>query len=429
VSEDTYTQIPDWLAYRKDFSSTEKLCYSRMSRFSMGKGYGWASQEAIAREIGCEIRQVQRCVRKFQATGLMRISKPKPGSRDTNIFRVFIPPSFLADFEEYQAESKAFAAERERRAALIQVQPERDDKMSAHERLYVVPDPTISRPWDDKMSRKETREETTEETIEVNNPCRGSLRSPQVVSLRSSTQTNSFTENQIPFLDEEFTNKSGFAATALSFQPVTVEAVTDEVREEYMSDEEREARKASLARAALMGAQRFDAAIAAKEAKQRAKAKREASLGTPELPKVKIPKQTLFGSLHDLQRTWMLEFQRKFPNDAMEKSWGPKEGAMLKRLLERWGLADLELAMQYYIRYWEQQKLRYPKIKATLPSLGLFTSLDASVVPEAKKMFTALKAKTEYDQWCDANPSATRAPKELQAAYDAVREDLKALGI
>jgi hypothetical protein len=288
---------------------------------------------------------------------------------------------------------------------------------------------------------KETSKETTQETTQERSKGRGSLRSPQVVSLRSSTHANSFTEDQkfsknLDFTEDQeffptddFTPKNGFAATALRFEPVTVVAVVDDTQEEHMSDEELEARKASVARAALIGAQRFDAAKAAKEAKQRAKAKQEASSGTPALPKLKVPKQTLFGKLHDLQQTWMLEFQQKFPNDSMEKSWGPKEGGMLKRLLERWGHEDLERAMRYYIRYWERQRARYPKIKATLPTLGLFTSLDASVVPEAKKMFTALKVKTEYDQWCDANPSATRAPKELQAAYDAVREDLKAMGM
>lgn len=416
MSTDNFSKLFNWVCRSPHLSFFEKILYTRLHGHLGGKLKAWPGMKTLARELSAHPSQVAKGIKRLEELRLIAVIRRR--GKDLKMLSneyTFLQHPMMTEIpvESGDYEDPLFTGED------TPIHP------------VVVPySPRGSTPIH-LVGAEETQEKRfTEETQRRDsNEGRGSLRSPQVVSLRSSTQTNSFTENQIPFLDEEFTNKSGFAATALAFQPVTVEAVMDEVREEDMSDEEREARKASAARALLMGAQRFDAAKAAKEAKQRAKAKREASSGTPELPKVKPPKQTLFGSLHDLQRTWMLEFQRKFPNDSMEKSWGPKEGAMLKRLLERWGLADLELAMQYYIRYWEQQKVRYPKIKATLPSLGLFVSLDASVVPEAKKMFTALKAKTEYDQWCDANRGATSAPDDLQAAYDAVREDLKALGI
>lgn len=271
---------------------------------------------------------------------------------------------------------------------------------------------------------KETQLEETQVRDSLNT--RGSLRSPQAVSLRSSVHTTQLTEDQIPPHESIFTHRRGFAANSVS-SAALAEVVADCPQEDAVPSPEEMLRLKALMQRTATNTDHVEAL----KAKKRLEKQRHAHVAQVpgELPVIKPPKQTVFGVTIEMQNLWIREFKRKFPNEVIAVSWGPKEAAQLKTLLQSYpNPEDVERGIQYVIQYWDKHLKRNPKIKALLPTFGFLVSWRDTFMPEAKLMLTALKAQKDYDDWCAANPNATSAPDELQAAYDAARQSLKTFG-
>ena len=413
-----FSKMFNWVARSKALSAFEKLLYTRLRGHLGNNTKAWPGMKTLASELGSGVSQVAKGLKHLEELRLILVIRRH--GRDHKRLS-----------NEYEFPSHAMMYE------IAEVSTGCEDPLFSRES---TPTPPGEYPYSlgriypiHPAGTEETHNKRLSEETQGRDSISGSsLRSPLDVSLRSTSYTSNLTQNQIPKHESEFTNKRGFAAISSSSALALVEDFAEvHLEEEDMSDEERAARIASGLRVAQMAANKTNVEEAKKAAKRKEKEKWQAaaSVAAGELPVIKPPKQKPMGVLLDLERLWRAEFKSKFPTDSMEACWGPKEGAMLRGLLQRWSQLDLEQAIRYFLRYWEQQKLRFPKLKANLPSLGMFRAYDASVVPDSKVMFVALKAKTDYDKWCAANPSATSAPDDLQASYDAARPSLKTLGL
>lgn len=72
------TFLPDWLLAIPLLTPTEKLLYARIARFAMQKGYAFAKQTTLARELGVARSTIQLLVRKLVEQGLIEVVQNGP---------------------------------------------------------------------------------------------------------------------------------------------------------------------------------------------------------------------------------------------------------------------------------------------------------------------------------------------------------------
>lgn len=436
---DDFTAIPDWLLYREDFTALEKVCYARMRRYCLKKGHGWASQDTLAKQIGCSDRKVRDCVRKFVDRGLVKLVYR---GDTTYKFYVLIPPQFIADWKRFEKQ-QAEVAEPPEQSELNWSDVGAVENFDHDAENFDRPQENFDRPQENfstersKTAYKETSEETNERNKKRENSFAGSLRSPEKVSLRSTFQDGGSVTKECFPAEEGLSQALGNAADPVALpQPPVPEIVSQPspgfvvgvpLMEDEMSDEERKRRMESARMQAQMAEHKHDVVRVAKEAKQKQKAKRAVAPG--ELPKLATPKPKFVGVLLGLQDLWLGEYRRKFPNDAVASSWTIKQGSQIKPLTQLYALEDVERAIRYFLRHWEVHQPRFFKGKAQVPTLGMFCSLHETLLPESKRMFFALKAKADYEEWAKQHPDEVMPPEELQKTYNAALPALKSLGL
>lgn len=130
-----------------------------------------------------------------------------------------------------------------------------------------------------------------------------------------------------------------------------------------------------------------------------------------------------------LETRWRGEFRAAYPNDIIAHTWSAKERGQLKTLLGEYADDDVLNGIAYYIKYFDRHRTQY-KFSSLLPSLGHFVSLRAVFIPTAKRALNAMDVHARYHKWLKDNEMSFQpTPKELQAEYDAVKADLKVLGV
>ena len=68
--------MPNWLLCQPDVSHGAKLIYSRLTQYAEVEGYAEPKQEALALEVGCELRQLRRYLSELAGHKLIEVQQP-----------------------------------------------------------------------------------------------------------------------------------------------------------------------------------------------------------------------------------------------------------------------------------------------------------------------------------------------------------------
>jgi hypothetical protein len=400
--------VPNWLLERPELSLGAKLVYGRLAQYAGRRGYAYPRVTTLARAVGLkDKRQAQRYLKELREHGLLEV----------------------ADYSKNGAANRYFFLN--------------------HRWMYEDEVPETTPETDGDLYQEENDQEIASDSDKVDGP--GDIYDTGGVSHTTPTPRqirHPIEESQGK--ESEEVNQGGakrhLGSKLHSAGLVSPGAAGNETSRDLCAKElsssavPQQSTIADLEAAAEGAKAKHDAAAAIAAAKKQANAAkrkraRRSAWHTGEeeqkIQKVNGKKLTPLQSeqLRVCERMWIRGMRKSWPDTTFDTAWDGKQRKQCIHLLEKYPGELVEQAISYVIVQWDAIRDRIFKGKGTFPSIGMLLRMHEVLVPESQKFSQALAVHHEYEGWFDANPHKLVAPQELQARYDAMKPDLKALGI
>jgi hypothetical protein len=385
--------VPEWLEVRADVSPGAKVCFARLVRYGGEAGKAWPEVGSLADAIGTGDRQVRRYLAELIEKGLIEIESRQSQGRSNFYYFLDHEWMYAKSLKSSEKSSEGYDG---------------NDKGGMTETTYRG---GHIRPHSEEKSGKRIREE--ESLVEAS----GFDTHPDPTSQAKLVPNLSGPNCSLPPEAKEQGNAAPTGSAQVANMKAAAEAAGAHTDGVVRARGERQARATKAFQRGSQGAREAQGGEGRRKGGGRARSRKGPARS-----------RESWAQLDALEPVWVGGLRAGWP-DVDFAAWGPAERGQIDWLLERYSGEVVEQALRYVVGQWTAIKTRMFKGQGTFPSLRVLVKLHDVLVPEAQRWNEISSVKHEYDAWFAANPNAMVPPQDLGGRYDAVKNEMKALGL